>query len=123
MLPASGTVVFDTENRPETKSTDRMLPRNGPDRIQIAFDDHRLVSRGGLIPPVTVAHHPAIGELVDPYVGSGDAPGRAGRDCIGDADALRAGGTGQVQGRDKNRQKDWHQAASTAYGALPTSTT
>ena len=26
-----------------------MLPRNDPDRIQIAFDDHRLVANAGLI--------------------------------------------------------------------------
>ena len=28
-----------------------MLPRNHPDRIQIAFDDHRLVANAGLILP------------------------------------------------------------------------
>ena len=27
-----------------------MLPRNHPDRIQIAFDDHRLVNNAGLLP-------------------------------------------------------------------------
>ena len=32
-----------------------MLPRNHPDRIQIAFDDHRLVANAGLILPVTLA--------------------------------------------------------------------
>ena len=26
------------------QSTEKMLPRNHPDRIQIAFDDHRLVA-------------------------------------------------------------------------------
>ena len=26
-----------------------MLPRHHPDRIQIAFDDHRLVANAGLI--------------------------------------------------------------------------
>ena len=31
-----------------------MLPRNHPDRIQIAFDDHRLVSNAGLILPWTL---------------------------------------------------------------------
>ena len=31
-----------------------MLPRNDPDRIQIAFDDHRLVANAGLLlPPST----------------------------------------------------------------------
>ena len=90
-----------------------MLPRNDPDRIQIAFDDHRLVANAGLILPVTLAHHLGLGELVDNYVDLGDAPGRAnagdklltlvasalaGGDCIDDADALRAGGTEQALG-------------------------
>ena len=54
-----------------------MLPRNDPDRIQIAFDDHRLVANAGLILPVTLAHHLGLGQLVDNYVDLGDAPGRA----------------------------------------------
>ena len=85
-----------------------MLPRNNPDRIHIAFGDHRLVANAGLILPVTLAHHLGMGELVDSHVELGDAPGRAnagdkvltlvasalaGGDCIDDADALRAGGT------------------------------
>ena len=32
-----------------------MLPRNHPDRIQIAFDAHRLVADAGLILPSTFA--------------------------------------------------------------------
>ena len=32
-----------------------MLPRNHPDRIQIAFDDHGLVANAGLILPATLA--------------------------------------------------------------------
>ena len=32
-----------------------MLPRNHPDRIQIAFDDHRLVNNAGLLLPATLA--------------------------------------------------------------------
>ena len=85
-----------------------MLPRNDPDRIQIAFDDHRLVANAGLTLPVTLAHHLGLGELVDHHVDLGDAPSRAnagdkvltlaasalaGGDCIDDADALRTGGT------------------------------
>ncbi len=90
-----------------------MLPRNDPDRIQIAFDDHRLVANAGLILPVTMAHHLGLGELVDRHVDPGRVPGRAnagdkvltlaasalaGGDCIDDADALRAGETEQVLG-------------------------
>ena len=85
-----------------------MLPRNHPDRIQIAFDDHRLVSNAGLTLPVTLAQHLGLGELVDNNVDLGETPGRAntgdklltlvasalaGGDCIDDADVLRTGGT------------------------------
>ena len=80
-----------------------MLPLEHPDRIDVAFDDRRLVANAGLILPVTLAHHLGLGELVDDRVDLGDAPGRAnagdkfltlaasalaGGDCIGDADAL-----------------------------------
>ena len=41
-----------------------MLPRNHPDRIQIAFDDHRLVANAGLLLPVTLAHHLGLSQLV-----------------------------------------------------------
>ena len=71
------------------------------------------MANAGLILPVTLAHHPGLGELVDRQVDLGRAPGRAnagdkvltlvasalaGDDCIDDADALRAGGTGRVLG-------------------------
>ena len=42
-----------------------MLPPERPDRIQIAFDDHRLVANAGLLLPVTLAQHLGLGELVD----------------------------------------------------------
>ena len=48
-----------------------------PDRIQIAFDDHRLVANAGLLLPVTFAQHLGLCELVDNHVDLGDAPGRA----------------------------------------------
>ena len=85
-----------------------MLPRNHPDRIQIAFDDHRLVNNAGLLLPATLAQRVGLRELVDHHLDLGDAPGRAnagdklmtlvasalaGGDCIDDADALRTGGT------------------------------
>ena len=38
-----------------------MLPRIHPDRIQIAFDDHRLVANAGLILPATLALHLDLG--------------------------------------------------------------
>ena len=85
-----------------------MLPRNHPDRIQIAFDDPRLVANAGLLLPVTLAQHLDLREVVDSHVDLGDAPGRAnpgdklltlvasalaGGDFIEDADVLRTGGT------------------------------
>ena len=85
-----------------------MLPLECPDRIHVAFDDHRLVTNAGLLLPVTLAHHLGLGELVDNHVDLGRAPGRAnagdkmltlvasalaGGDCIDDADVLRTGGT------------------------------
>ena len=106
-------MVFETENRPETRSTQRILPPERPDRIHVAFDDHRLVANVGLLLPVTLAHRLGLGELVDHHVGLGDAPGRAnpgdkmltlvasalaGGDCIDDADTLRAGGTARALG-------------------------
>ena len=85
-----------------------MLPSSEPDRIRIAFDDHRLVSNAGLILPVTLAQHLCLRELVGNHVDLGHAPGRAnagdkmltlvasalaGGDCIDDAGVLRTGGT------------------------------
>ena len=90
-----------------------MLPRHQPDRIQIAFDDHRLVSNAGLILPSTLALRLGLPQLVDRHLDLGHAKGRAntgdkmmtlvasalaGGDCIDDADALRAGGTARVLG-------------------------
>ena len=90
-----------------------MLPRNDPDRIQIAFDDHRLVSNAGLILPSTLALHLGLPQLVDRHLDLGRAPGGAntgdkmmtlvasalaGGDCIDDADVLRTGGTARAIG-------------------------
>ena len=85
-----------------------MLPRNHPDRIQITFDDRRLVANAGLLLPATLARHLGLPELVRQCLALGNAPGRpntgdkmmtlvasalAGGDCIDDADALRIGRT------------------------------
>ena len=90
-----------------------MLPLEHPDRIQIAFDDHRLVNNAGLILPATLALNLGLRQLVDRHLDLGRAPGRAntgdklmtliasalaGGDCIDDADALRSGSTGRVLG-------------------------
>ena len=56
-----------------------MLPLEHPDRIRIAFDDHRLVANAGLILPVTLAQHLGLRELVSNHVDLGNAPGRANR--------------------------------------------
>ena len=85
-----------------------MLPLEHSDRIQISFDDHRLVANAGLILPATLALHLGVPQLVDRQLDLGDALGRAntgdkvmtlvasalaGGDCIDDADVLRTGGT------------------------------
>ncbi len=65
-----------------------MLPRNHLDRIQITFDDHRLV-----------ALHLGLPQLVDRHLDLGDAPDRANP---GDkmitlvASARRIRGTGRL---------------------------
>ena len=48
-----------------------MLPRNHPDRIDVAFDDRRLVNNAGLILPATLALHLGLPELVDRRLGPG----------------------------------------------------
>ena len=90
-----------------------MLPRHQPDRIRIAFDDHRLVANAGLILPSTLGLRLGLPQLVDRHLDLGHATGRANTgdkmmtlvasalaegDCIDDADALRAGGTARVLG-------------------------
>ena len=98
-----------------------MLPRKHLDRIQIAFDDHRLVANAGLMLPATLARRLGLPQLADRCLDLGCAPGRAntgdklltlvasappfsrgqalaGGDCIDDADVLRTGGTASVLG-------------------------
>ena len=54
-----------------------MLPRRHPDRIRIAFDDHRLVTNAGLLLPATLARHLGLPQLVERHLDLGQAPGRA----------------------------------------------
>ena len=53
-----------------------MLADDHPDRIQITFDDRRLVANAGLLLPVTLAQHLGLRELVDHHLDLGNAPGR-----------------------------------------------
>ena len=90
-----------------------MLAANNPDRIDITFDDDRLVDHAGLLLPATLAGRLGLRELADAQLDLADAAGRAnagdklltlvcsalaGGDCIDDADALRSGGAGRVLG-------------------------
>jgi hypothetical protein len=76
------------------------------DRVEVTFDDERLVANAGLIAPATLAQHLGLAELFGTHVQLGDAPGHAnvgikamtvvhsllaGGDSIDDCDALRAG--------------------------------
>ena len=110
-----------------------MLPREQPDRIHVAFDDHRLVANAGLLLPVTLAYRLGLGELVDRHVDLGDAPGRAnagdkvptlvasalvGGDCIDDADVLRAGETQRVLGCAVKAPPRWGPFCVVSSGAM-----
>ena len=69
-----------------------MLPRNHPDRIQITFDDRRLVANAGLLLPATLARHLGLRELVRQRLDLGGCPGTGehwGQDA--DAGRFRAG--------------------------------
>ena len=83
------------------------------DRVDVAFDDDRLVADAGLLLPATLAHRLGLRELVEQYLHLSAAAGRAnvgdklltlvmsalaGGECIDDANALRAGGTARVLG-------------------------
>ena len=108
-----------------------MLPDDHPDRIQIAFDDHRLVANAGLILPATLGRHLGLPQLVDRRLDLGRAPGRAntgdkvmtlvasalaGGDCIDDADALRAGGTAPSAAWSR-RHPPWGRSCAASGGA------
>ena len=90
-----------------------MLTLEHPDRIHVAFDDHRLVANAGLLLPASLALRLGLPQLVQMHLDLCAALGRAnpgdklmtlmasalaGGDCIDDADALRSGGSGRVLG-------------------------
>jgi hypothetical protein len=86
---------------------------HSPDQITVTFDDDHAVADAGLILAASLAEGLGLGELFDTHIDLGDTPGAAnagdkamtllhsalaGGEWIGDADALRAGATGQVLG-------------------------
>ena len=115
-----------------------MLPRNDPDRIQVTFDDHRLVADAGLILPTTLARHLGLPQVVQECLDLGDAPGRAntgdkmltlvasalaGGDCIDDADVLRTGGTAGAIGCVVKAPPPWGRSCAASGGAMSASWT
>ncbi len=83
------------------------------DRLDVAFDDNRLVTDAGLVLPATLADHLGLRELVARHLDLGSKPGAAnagdkvltlvfsalaGDDTIDDAGAIRAGGLARLLG-------------------------
>ena len=110
-----------------------MPPLESPDRIRVAFDDHRLVANAGLLLPLTLAHHLGLGELVNKHLDLGDAPGRAnaddklmtlvasalaGGDCIDDADALRPAAPGGCWAAWSRLRPPWGPSCAASAGAM-----
>ena len=115
-----------------------MLPLEHPDRIQIAFDDHRLVNNAGLLLPATLAQHLGLPEPVQQCLDLGRAPGRAnagdkmvtlvasalaGGDCIDDADALRTGGRPAPWAPRSRRHPPWAPFCAASGGATSVNST
>ena len=111
-----------------------MLPLEHPDRIQIAFDDHRLVANAGLLLPVTLAQHLGLRELVDSHLDLGDAPGRAntgdkmltlvasalaGGGRIDDVEMMRAAGRPSLPAAWSSRPPHWEPACAASGGSTP----
>jgi hypothetical protein len=83
------------------------------DRVEVTFDDERLVANAGLIAPASVAQHLGLPEIFAARVDLGDGPGRANvgdkamtvihavlaeADSIDGCDVLRSGSTAAVLG-------------------------
>ena len=115
-----------------------MLSRNHPDRIQITFDDRRLVANAGLLLPATLARHLGLPELVQQRLDLGDALGRAnagdkmmtlvasalaGGDCIDDADVLRTGGRPAPWAARSRRHPPWAPSCAASGGATSVNST
>ena len=68
MLPCFWDNGSLTRNRPQTRSTPKLLPGNHLDRIRVAFDDHRLASNAGLLVPATLTLHLSLPQLVQKHL-------------------------------------------------------
>ena len=77
-----------------------MLPRSHPDRIQIAFDDHRLVANAGLMLPTTLARRLGLPQLADRCLDLGHAGAGQHRRQADDP-----GGLGPGRGRLHRRRR------------------
>ena len=108
-----------------------MLSLEHPDRIQIAFDDHRLVANAGLMLPSTLARRLGLPQLVEQHLDLGRAPGQAntgdklmtlvasalaGGDCIDDAVALRTGGWPAPWAARSRRRPRWGPSRAASAG-------
>ena len=51
-----------------------MLSLEHPDRINVSFDDHRLVANAGLLLPAILALRLGLGEVVERYLDLNNAP-------------------------------------------------
>ena len=69
-----------------------MLPLDHPDRIQITFDDRRLVANAGLLLPVTLAQRLGLRELVDHHLDLGNAPAAVAQVELVDAEGAEEEG-------------------------------
>ena len=110
-----------------------MPPRHHPDRIRIAFDDHRLVANAGLILPATLARRLGLPELVHNHLDLGRAPGRAntgdkmmtlvasalaGGDCIDDATCCAPVGPPAPWAAQSRRRPRWEPFCAASVGAM-----
>ena len=113
-----------------------MLPPERPDRIQIAFDDHRLVANAGLLLARSrLAQRLGLSQFVDSHVDLGAAPraertqetrlltlvasALAGGDCIDDADVLRTGRTARRSSAAWSRRRPpWGPSCAASVGAM-----
>ena len=78
MLLSFGIMVSATQKpSPDQEHSIDATTCNHPERIQITFDDRRLVANAELILPATLALHLGLPQLVDRHLDLSHTPGRA----------------------------------------------